>query len=569
MFKRLISLFVAAAALIASSLVALPAQAAGTATLPSRFDVVSLKALPNNRAFVLGYVITGSYKNLVGYAISSDGILGDQIVFETNARMAFGAIETSPITVFADGSVALAWTVNNDTLGSSTLNARFSADGSTWGPITHPAPTLTSSCSISSSYMCYYVTPRIAQDGKGQVAVAYGTKVDSGKAFIAVTKDKATWSAPLVQTYTGYSPSIGFLYGLTAGGFEVGGPLCYRSSCSYWISTIDPKGAKFSAKGNFAPSYISQISYSSFADVQAINPTTAVIPIAATSNDFNFAWATFSTVTGKWAAVKTLKVPGASIFYKTPVSTVDVEGRLTYVFASRALDASRNQTGRDNYFKISFEPGSLVATTQLIGDAPSETPPAITKFRNLYTDADNQLHLVMDLGSAGSAVEVVLTQAGLNNPQTITQLRSGETYRAITTTSGNQITTVSSDGSIYYSGDANYVQTIRQADKPRLTSNITVSGKNQKGATLTVGATTFIGNNPVDSVTIDWYACAAATTKLSYGAVPVNCTLVSTGSSNTYKVKPTDKGKFVGVAETGHIGSLSTVVFSKTTAKIK
>jgi hypothetical protein len=102
-----------------------------------------------------------------------------------------------------------------------------------------------------------------------------------------------------------------------------------------------------------------------------------------------------------------------------------------------------------------------------------------------------------------------------------------------------------------------------------LFSNITVIGKNQKGATLAASAATFMGNSPVDSVTVDWYACKAATTKLSYGAVPANCTLVRTGSSSTYKVKPADKGKFVGVAETGHVGSLTTVVFSKTTAKIK
>lgn len=568
MFKKLISIIVATAAILVSTLVALPAEAAGTATLPYQYDIVSLKALPNNRAFILGYVPSGNYKDLVGYAIASDGTIGDPIVFESGARMAYAAIEVSPITVFTDGSVGLAWSAYNDVTGVSTISARFSADGSTWGAISHPAATLTSSsCPRNASY-CYYITPRVARDGRGQVAVAYGKKDESWKAFVAVSKDKSTWAAPLVLTGTTTS-KVGFIFGLSAGGFETGGLLCYLRSCGYWIATVDPKATKFSSKGSFAAAGNSYISYQAFDEVQALNSTTAVIPIDASNNDFSFAWITFSTVNGKWAPIKTMKVPGASIFHRSPVSTFDVEGRLTYVYSSRALDASRNATGRDNYFKIAFDPTTLAPSSKLLGDAPTETPGLITYLRNVYYDADNQLHLVMDQGGTLAAVEAVLTQSGLNSPQTITQLRSGEKYFAVTTSNGNQISTVTNDGSIYYSDDENYVQIIRQADKPRLASKIAIAGKNQKGATLTVATPSFVGNSSVDSVTYDWYACKSALTVLTYGATPANCVLVSVGSSNTYKLKRTDAGKFIAVAATGHIGLLSTVVFSKTTAKIK
>lgn len=569
MSRKVLKVWLVIVGLISTLFAGIPAQAAGTATLPYMYDIVSLKALPNNRAFVLGYVPVGRYKDLVGYAIAADGTIGDPIVFETGARMTYSAIEVSPITVFTDGSVGLAWTAYNDVTGVSTIGARFSADGSTWGAISHPAPTLTSaSCSAGKSAYCYYITPRVARDGKGQVAVAYGKKDETWKAFVAVSKDKSIWAAPLVQTGTSTS-KIGFIYGLSAGGFETGGLLCYISSCGYWIATVDPKATKFSGKATFAAAWNSYISYQTFDGVQALNSTTAVIPIDASNNDFSFAWITFSTVNGKWSPVKTMKVPGASIYHRSPVSTFDAEGRLTYVYSSRALDASRNATGRDNYLKLAFDPTTLMPTSQLLGDAPTEPFGLITYLRNVYFDADNQLHLVMDQGGTLAAVDAVVTTPGLNSPQIITELRSGEKYFAVTTSNGNQISTLTNDGSMYYSNDENYVQVIRQGDKPRLTSSFAIAGKNQKGATLKMSAPSFAGNNAVDSVTYDWYACKAALTALTYGATPANCVLVSVGSSNTYKLTRTDAGKYITVAATGHIGSLSTIVFSKTTAKIK
>ncbi|MEN9608479.1 MAG: hypothetical protein RLZZ06_410 [Actinomycetota bacterium] len=567
MFRKLISGLSIAFALVASTVVGQPAQAVGPSILPYRFDVVALKALPHDRAFILGYIPNDrGLKDFVGYPIGPDGTLGDQVVFEQDARMAVNAIEVSPITLFSDGTIGLAWVKYNDINHSSTLNVRFSADGSAWSSIYHPAPTQTN-CTISDD-SCRYATPRVAQDGKGQVAVAYGIKAQFGKAFVSVSKDKSTWSSPLVQTYPGYGPKVGFIYGLSAGGFETGGLLCYQS-CSYWISTIDPKATKFSAKGSFVPVWGSNISYAEFGQVQMLNPTTAVIPIAAMNNDFAFSWVTFSTVTGKWAALKTLKIPGSSIYFKSPVSAADAEGRFTFVFSTKALDVSRNQTGRNNYFKITFEPGSLVATSTLVGDAPSETPPAIARFRNLYLDADNQFHLVMDLGAPGSAVDTVLSQDGLNHPQTISQLRSGEVYSAVTTTSGDQITSVTSDGSIFYSLDENHLQLVNQSDRPRLTSPITIVGKNQMGATLTAASPRFVGHSPVDSVTMDWYSCTTANVALVFGQIPSSCHLISTGSSNTYKLKPAEKAKYVAVSATAHIGQLSTTVLSKTTLKIK
>lgn len=566
MFRKLFASVIAALALLAGTLGAAPACADPTGTFPDRFVLVELKALANERAFALGYIYTNTSKDLVGFPIDSDGLVGNQVLFESSAQVRDAAVEVSPLTVLNDGSLALAWTAYNNLTRVSTISASFSADGASWSQTSHPAPTAASDvgpgCATNFAERCYYAQPRIAQDGKGLIGVAWTSPVLGLEVKLAITKNKQTWSTPakfdLVST-----GQIGFknLRGLTAGGFNLFGSMSSNPGKT-WMARTNPTATKLAATVFWADPNYGEIS--TFGGEIKLSADVVLVPLSITyrsSQTFMFAWATYSPKTGIWSKLGKLAVPNSSFYLTGPVSNVDLDGRATLVFKSAGVDSSGNATNLDNFYSITFEPGAVSPKVTLIGSRPRN----FDVLQNIYVDADNQLHLLVHRGTQQSPQDLTLTQSGLESPQNLVSLTS-QIFTSVRTPSGNQISTITASSPNFPVAES--VLKTLQSDRPRLMSSFAVTGTAKVKSRLTVGAAAFIANQTIDPVQYNWYACASASPKLTFQSTMNGCSLIGSGVS-TYVIKAADKNKFIAVSATATSSGLSTTVFSHTTVKVK
>lgn len=571
-FKQAVLALVSLVALVFGGLVPAHADPPG---LPTSFYLIQLKALPNETAFAVGRIDAGYTTDLVGYHIAADGTVGPQIVFEAGAPRATGALRTSDVTVLRDGSVVFGWAIDDALHYQSTISASFSSDGNVWQTPVNPAPMITSNQttpSCSTTAHCAYLAPRFAQDGKGKIAIAYSTANNPTDLKLKFTTNKTTWSSAIhKQVASMGTANYNFLIGLISGGFQLGGNLCYGASCGYWMATVNTVVTKFSQlKTWYAKDYRS---FSTFGTPTVVSSTLAIVPISGTfqSNpSLQLSWITFNPATGAIGAIKSAMVAGGSNSFAAPATLLDSEGRLTLAFKSVALDSNNSTTNQDNYFKVVFEPGSTTPTITLIGSRLNEiyqyNQLIIAEIKNIYLDTDHQLHLVVERGNTHDAYDYVYTQTGLANPVTVASL-TNQTYNAVSTGNGNQISVVTpSSGSNYPTPTT--VSVILQNAKPKLLSNPVVTGTAKTSKSLSVVAPTFVADGGIPTLTYVWYACSSAQTSLAFTTAVTGCTQVSTGSSQTYLLKKTDKAKFMSVAITAQIGQQSSTVFSKTTAKV-
>ena len=573
MFKKILGS--ASALVVAISLLtaAAPANATGVQqyTFPIGEEILVQKVLPNNSVFVWGdaAVDDTDFRQLIGYVISPQGVVGSRIVFDTFNAKDYLDFWHSSVFQKKNGTLVFGWSIYSAANRRSSMKLSTTRDGVNWTPQVKPVADFipaVGQCLADGqgqSPQCGYSIPTIAEDGKGRLGVGFSIHASSDADLVSpvalvTSTNLVYWSKPVLYkqpvSKAGYS-FVNALVGLPAGGFGAtwGG---YGFDGSTYGSGIWSTGAKkFSSVSNLPISsngwIISDIikldanRYLQFTTKDFANPSTT-----------RFAYTILNVKTKTWSPLKVLNTAIGQDWLGNLAFATDSLGDIYATTLVRNWNPDLTTPNNSKLVSIKIPAGQAPLEPEVISNSSiSESAFAIS-----FDSNNNRVFYMRDWQN--QIFEKDLTADGLTDP-TNTFVSFNQVFDGQLDSSGNI-------SSIYDDSDGIYHwQRFMPDREPVAKTTPAISGKAKLKSSLTVSALGFYSNSTLSTNLYQWYSCDSATTTALFNAIPDNCTALPGATARSYKVDSADLGQYLAVTVTSTNATGTTQVLSKTTSKVK